>query len=339
MKDFKPQNILVIDFGQMGDIVLSLPALRAIREKFPKAKITLAVGKSGAAVLDLANVCDEKIVVDRVALRDGNKLRSIYEMARIVRDVRRRKFDFVIDLHSLSETNLLGFISGAENRLYSRRKNRSLDFLSTFTIPFEDREKHATERYLDVLKPLGIENISPAPHLEARQSDLDFIEKLWQKEKVKGLTVGIFPGAGNESRKWKLEKFAELADFLQRNEKVNVAIFPGPEERAMIPEIRAKFPANTLIYDKLNFFQFVAALSRLSLFISNDTGPMHLASALGTPIVLILDKRATKEFVPLVKQIEVVNNDIIDKISVEGVYAASQKMLAANRVESILARK
>ena len=106
---FDPRNILVIDFGQLGDVVLSVPALRAIRDRFRDARITVAVGKPGADIVSLSGCANSTIVVDRVALRDGPKLVSIAKILKLVKDVRRQQFDFVIDLHSLSETNLLGF--------------------------------------------------------------------------------------------------------------------------------------------------------------------------------------------------------------------------------------
>lgn len=106
---FNPRNILVIDFGQLGDVVLSLPALGAIRKRFPRARITVAVGKPGAEVVKLSGFAEETLVVDRVALRDGFTPLSIFRIFKIVKDVREKRFDFVIDLHSLSETNLLVF--------------------------------------------------------------------------------------------------------------------------------------------------------------------------------------------------------------------------------------
>src|ERR1044072_1230096 len=129
---FDPRNILVIDFGQLGDIVMSLPALRAIRERFPYARITVAVGKPGKELLGLSGYANEILEVDRVALRDGPTLISIGRILKFVSQVRRAKFDFVIDLHSYYETNLLGFFSGAPQGLSSRRSNRSLDFLANF---------------------------------------------------------------------------------------------------------------------------------------------------------------------------------------------------------------
>lgn len=337
---FNPQNILVIDFGQLGDVVLSLPALAAIRRKFPNAKITAAVGKSCATIIDLANVADEKIIVDRVELRDGAKLTSIFKVARLVQDVRARKFDFVIDLHSLRETNILGFLSGAPKRLYAERESRSLDFLSNLSPAREDKSKHATDRYLDVLKPLKIENAETRPKLFPRGEDLQKIEKLWQKRKLEGLTVGLFPGAGHPLRRWSLENFAGLADFLSRNDGLKIAVFLGPEEKNLTKEVRRIFPKETQIFDDLSLPEFVAALSHLSVFVSNDTGPAHLAAAVGIPLVVLLDGAVPENyaFMPRAGNLRAIRGKRIGEIEIEQVYDAVREMLAASRVESFIER-
>src|SRR5215203_3661375 len=107
---FDPHNILVIDFGQLGDVVMSLPALRAIRSRFPYAQITVAVGKPGGELISLSGYANEILEVDRVALRDGATLISIGRILKLVSNVRKARFDFVIDLHSYYETNILGFL-------------------------------------------------------------------------------------------------------------------------------------------------------------------------------------------------------------------------------------
>jgi ADP-heptose:LPS heptosyltransferase len=337
---FNPQNILVIDFGQLGDVVLSLPALAAIRRKFPNAKITAAVGKSCATVIDLANVADEKIIVDRVELRDGAKLTSVFKVARLVQDVRARKFDFVIDLHSLRETNILGFLSGAPKRLYAERESRSLDFLSNLRPAPEDKSKHATDRYLDVLKPLKIENLERRPKLFPRGDDLQKIEKLWQKRRLEGLVVGLFPGAGHPSRRWSLENFAGLADFLSRNDNLKIAVFLGPEEKSWANDVRRLFPKNAQILDDLSLPETVAALSRLSVFVSNDTGPAHLAAAVGIPLVVLLNDVAPENYVfmPRAMHLRGLGGKRIGEIEIEQVYDAVREMLAASRVESFIER-
>src|SRR5436305_15024651 len=103
---FDPRNILVIDFGQLGDVVLSLPALRAVREKFPLAKITVAAGKPSGEIVRMSGYADATIDVDRVAMRDSCNQLSILRILIAVKDVRQRKFDFVIYLDSFSDTDL-----------------------------------------------------------------------------------------------------------------------------------------------------------------------------------------------------------------------------------------
>jgi ADP-heptose:LPS heptosyltransferase len=98
---FDPRNILVIDFGQLGDVVMSLPALRAIRGRFPNAQITIAVGKPGKELLNLSGYANEIIEVDRVALRDGPTLIfrvprgfvvvRLHEVSRVLKELRQQE--------------------------------------------------------------------------------------------------------------------------------------------------------------------------------------------------------------------------------------------------------
>lgn len=335
-------NILVIDFGQLGDVVLSLPALAAIRSKFAKSHIAVAVGKPGAAVVELSGCADETIVVDRVRLRDGPKLLSVARIISLTRDIRKRRFDLVIDLHSLTETNLLGFFSGAPARLFARRPGRSLDFLASAHLrpPVEDRSKHAVDRYLDVLRPFGIENIWRAPRLKSRPEDDHVIEKMLLKEGLlSGDTpiVGLNPGAGHDSRRWPLERFGELAELLARNDGVRVVVFAGPEERALVREMRDVFTSSVLILDKLTIPQLAAAQARLAVFVSNDTGPMHIAAAIGTPTVVLLDRRAPDAYIPVGDGHRIVRGGVISDLTIEEVYEATRALLVAGRTATLFA--
>jgi len=250
--DFNPRNILIIDFGQLGDVVMSLPALRAIREKFPQARITVAAGTPSSQIVELSGHADEVIAVDRVALRDGFIPVSILRIYNVVKDIRRRQFDFIIDLHSFSETNLMGFLSGAPTRLFARRPGRSLDVLANFSpkppIDRNDPDQHLVDRYLDVLKPLGLDNVARTPTMTPRAEDNRAVSAFLKKARAESGTplVGLFPGAGHPGRAWPVDRWVELADFVIRNDGVRPVVFIGPEERAGAQEMRRLFPAPSL---------------------------------------------------------------------------------------------
>jgi ADP-heptose:LPS heptosyltransferase len=339
--NFNPRKILVIDFGQLGDVVLSLPALQAVRRRFPHSRLTVAVGKPGAEIVKLASTADEVLAVDRVQLRDGGKIISLLRLFRLVREMRRAKFDFVIDLHSLSETNVLGFLSGAPKRLYSRRPPRSWDFLANFEPkpPIEDdhRKRHLIDRYLDVLLPLGVKNAEREPRIKSRPDDDAAVSAMLRKAKADSGAplVGLFPGAGHPTRRWPLEKFAELADYFMRNDRLRVLLFLGPEESSIAGRLRSLFPSGTVILDKLTVPQLAAAQARLAVFVSNDTGPMHIAAAVGTPVVVVLQQRAPHTYLPIGSRHRFISRAEIADISVEEVYTAGRAILTSARSDSL----
>jgi ADP-heptose:LPS heptosyltransferase len=352
LSTFDPRNILVIDFGQLGDVILSLPALAAVRHRFPRARVTVAVGGAAAAVVEMAGVADEALSVDRVGLRDGPKHLSVWQIGKLVMEVRRRGFDFVIDLHSLSETNLLGFLSGAGRRLYARRPGRSLDYLSNFKPqpPSEDRSKHAIDRYLDVLAPLDVGEVSRVPRLAVRDEDGRAADESLRKAKAGGKSrrkgaagegfgaplVGIFPGAGHPSRRWPVERFAELAWMLERNDAVRSVIFAGPEERQLVREARPLFPPSALVLDQLTVPQLAAAAQRVSVFVSNDTGPMHIAAAVGTPVVILMQHHPMFNcYIPPGERHRVVAARTIEEIGVELAYTAARSAFTTERASSL----
>lgn len=319
-----PRKILVIHFGQMGDVVLALPSMLAIRKRFADANITLLIGRSAAAAAEPANVADELMIVDRVKMRDGGKLSAIGDILRLARDIRRRRFDLAIDLHSLSETNILAFVAGIPSRLFADRENRSLNFLSNFSPkpPREDRGEHRARSYMKVLQPLGVET-DPTPF----RYNPDSVSAAKVDELLADLSLtgrrfaAIFPGAGHASRKWPIERFAELASRLV-DEAIAPIIVLGPEEAPQRDEIAANFDERALIVDGLSIRELIALLSRAAVFVGNDSGPAHIAACSGVPVVLVIDERAPDTYLPLTDHLAVIATTTIDKIEVEDVYAA-----------------
>ena len=321
-QDFEFKNILVIHFGQLGDVVLGLPALRAIRRRFPDSKITVMSSLSTGAIIKLADVADDQIVVDRVALRDGNKFRSIAEVGRIVKDVRSRRFDFVIDLNSLYETNLLGFLSGAKHRLYENRENRSLDFLANFSVkpPLEDKSKHQTDRYLAVLEPLGVRNAGRTIRISPSDDSVAAARSVLKKHDIEDKSfIGLFIGAGHPTRRWGIDNFVELARRLAVDSRRQVLVFLGPEERDLRHGLGEKFGDAAIVVDEMPLLTFFAMLSFLDVLVTGDTGPMHLGALAGTGVVLLSEIGSVKIFRPLIDKLRVLEDRPLNEISVEQV--------------------
>jgi ADP-heptose:LPS heptosyltransferase len=329
MTDTDARNILVMILGQLGDVVLGLPAINAVRSKYPKARITVLTAKPANEILEISGIADDVITVDRAALRKGAKLWAIGQMFRLVSDIRKRNFDLVIDLHSLYETNILGFLSGAPNRLFANRENRSIDLLSNVRPrpPKEDKSQHKSVFYLNVLRPLGSDGSSENFRLPVPDSLPDDIRRLLDGLPAGKRLIGLFVGAGHPGRQWRLQKFAELAAQLKAEYEAQIVVVLGPEERPLAPQIASSFPADTFIAEGLSLSQLISLLSVLDLFISHDTGPSHLAAVLNIPMIVIMRNDYEYRFAPRGELTDYVATGPITDITVEDVLEGIRKLL------------
>lgn len=329
-----PKELLVLQFGQLGDVLLCLPALAALREHFPDARITGVTGLPPREILEMCGFFDELITVDRVALRDGRKLRAIREILSLIARVRSRHYDLVIDFHSLWETNLLGFVSPAPKRLYCRRRSRSIDFLSNFrpAPPAFDEEQHMSEAYMALLEPLGIAKPEKIGFELGKFADRRLAERFREAlgEFDPGLPlVGINIGAGNPARIWPIERYRELSAVLSDNAKV--VLFWGPEEKELFDHFKSSFASGVAHFPGMGLRELVAAFTSLDLVIGNDTGPMHLASMSGTPTLVIKGGRTDPRFEPPGALSVTVTAEDIRSISVETIAKKAFETLSLHR--------
>ena len=289
-------------------------------------------GKIPGEVVELSGVADTVFAIDRVELRDGPTLRSIGKILGICGDVRRRRFDLVVDLHSLPETNMLAFISGAPKRLLASRESRSIDRLNNYRPKpaAEDKSKHLTERYFDVLQPLGIGSQASGFTFPSNDETVSQMRQTYFAD-PEGRYVGLFPGAGHPSRCWPLDRFAELSRHLIGYD-LHPLIFLGPEEAGLGQQVTQAFPSGIRVIEGLSISQFIACAAQLSAFVTNDTGPMHLAACSGTPIVLILDQAAPLTYLPLTRQVTVVQEGPVRTIPVDRVFHAVTDILQGQQV-------
>ena len=282
-------RILLIRLSSLGDIVLTTPAIRAVRAHFPDAYIAMLVAKQSSDILRENPHLNEIITFDRLA-----KNKDTGEMLRVIRLLRERKFTLTIDLQRKFRTEMLMYFSGAAERVGKGR-------LSTIRV-LEQGNKHATAHYFDMLHAAGIPAEDQRLELFLSESErLDAAQRFEAADVNDGrLKVGFFPGAGWKLREWMPERFAAIGDRLVERFNANVLIFGGPKEAVLVQTVADLMNAQAIPFaGNLQIRELAACLEKCDLFLTNDTGPMHIAAAVGTPTVSLFGPGNHIRFQPL----------------------------------------
>ena len=270
-------KILVIRLSSMGDIILTLPALKILKTRFPHAHVDVLVK---ARYRDLLQ--SQPQVDDLLVLEEGE---GIFSLAR---RLRQRSYDLVVDLHANLRSRLLGLLLRAERTL--RVKKRPLR--RRLMVLFHRRPAprvHTVDLYLDTLRPLGVEAGREAPRLSLRPNErqeadrfLDDLGPVRQKP-----FVGLHPGARWPGKRWPAERFIETGRRLTGTYRCGILVFGGEGEEALAEEVARGLGPDGVVAAGLSLRSLMALIDRCALFITNDSGPMHLATALGVPVVAI----------------------------------------------------
>ena len=269
------QRILLIRLSSLGDIVLTTPVIRAVRSQFPAAHIAMLVGKQSADVLRENPHLDEIITFDRFA-----KDKDTGEMLRTARVLREREFTLAIDLQRKFRTEVLMYFSGAAERVGKGR-------LCTVRVS-EQGNKHATAHYFDLLRAVEIPAVDQKLELFLAASERADATQRFSAAGVTptGLKVGFFPGAGWKLREWMPERFAAIGDRLVQHFNAEVLIFGGQKESELVRTVAKLMDTRAVPFaGNLQIRELAACIEKCDLFLTNDTGPMHIAAAVGTPTV------------------------------------------------------
>jgi ADP-heptose:LPS heptosyltransferase len=297
-------HILVVKLATIGDLLLATPALRALRETYPLARIDLLVTPASAGLLDGWEVIDRVIVLDKYLFDYPQQFfkhpANLKRLQPLWRDLRDGDYDAVVLLHHLTlffgrlKHQLLMRATGARWRV--GMDNGHGWFLN---VRIEDNGfggLHEADFNLEVVAQVGARTSSrrlalPISDEERRQArELVFNETAL--EDVARPIIAMHPGSGGYStaRRWSPERFAQLADTLYRDTGGQLLLVGGPEEAALHSQIlgmmQPAMPARSLA-GKGSIKVTAAVLELADLFIGNDAGPMHLAAAVGTPTVAI----------------------------------------------------
>ena len=294
------QKILLIRLSSLGDIVLTTPAIRAVRAHSPDAYIAMLVGKQSADVLRENPHLDEIITFDRFA-----KDKDTREMLRTVRVLREHKFTLAIDLQRKFRTALLMYFSGAAERI-------GKGALCTVRVR-EQGNKHATAHYFDLLHAVGIPAVDQRLELFLAESERTDASQRFDAAGVTqtGLKVGVFPGAGWKLREWMPDRFAAIGDRLVQHFNAEVLIFGGQKESELVDTVANLMDARAVPFaGNLQVRELAACIEKCDLFLTNDTGPMHIAAAVGTPTVSLFGPGNHIRFQPIGALHQTIRHDV-----------------------------
>jgi heptosyltransferase-2 len=315
------EKILVRGVNWIGDAVMTLPALKALRKAYPESKMSLLVKPAVAAIFEKDPSVDEIILYEE-------RVQGPFGKLVLSQRLRKGHFSRAILLQNAFDAALITFLAGIPERMGYNRDGRG--FLLTKAIAFndDDRKMHHIDYYLNLLRALGIHGEKTQPWIH-----LSLEERLNARDALSGLkrpVLGINPGAAyGSAKRWLPDRFAEVADWFMKDTGGSVIIFGGKSEEGVSQEIekmvegRKSKPAwalrrqsggkgedgglldttlttriasirsedvnNSLLNlaGKTSLRELISIISECDVFLSNDSGPMHLAYAVGTPLVAL----------------------------------------------------
>ncbi len=271
-------RIVLSRMKYIGDVVLTTPIIRSVRDRFPSAHIAYLAEKEAVSLLE-GNPCLNELIPFDFSRND------VIEQIRVIRQLRRGSFDVFIDLFSNPRTALIARASGAPIRI--GRDVRGRGQLFTLKIKDDGKPKSAIEFHYQYVKPLGVEpkHWKTEITLSDQEKREAGIYLRWQNIDPDRPTVGLHPGATWPAKMWPAERFAELIDLLNAKLKVQVVVTQGPTDGEVIKEISRLSVGNAVFLNVVPLRQLAAIISHLRVYAANDSGPMHIAAAVGTKTI------------------------------------------------------
>lgn len=274
-----PERILVIKLRYFGDVLLSTPVLTRLREGFPKAHLTMLVNDGTEGVVRGHPAVDEVLVVER---------RSLACDWRLLRELRCRRFDLVIDLTDGDRSAILAMLSGAPVRLGYNSEARWRGRLYTRIIEGDRYRMHTVLYHLAATEALGLTGHIPPPTLAVDPEARSTAKRLLREAEVDPHRplVCLHPGARWWFKSWPAERFAALADLIQQETRAQTVFLGSNEERGVVSQIATAMKTlHRNLVGRTRLQEVAAVLECASLVVSNDNGPMHMAAALRVPVI------------------------------------------------------
>lgn len=279
-KDFKPKRILVVKLDHLGDVLLATPVFSNLRQAYPDAELHALTGAWSRVVLEKHPDVNKVLEYNSPTFSRAAEPASLKQTFQLYQALRYQKYDLIVELRS--DWRIVCF---ALLRVTPKRLDRAaLQVANKLGAP-QFTGTHETTRNLDVLHragiPTAIQTTSFSVATEDEKWAVDFLENLHiDRER---LLIAIHPGSPIPIKRWKPERYAELADWLVARKRAQILFVGVKDEIPIITEIQGRMRAETNnIAGKTSLTQLASILQTCNVFIGNDSGPMHLAAAVGT---------------------------------------------------------
>ena len=258
------KKILVFSFSFIGDAVLSTAVIQPLRAHFRDSHITFLVGPRAFDLFATEPNIDATLVYDNRGEHAGWKGRL-----RLIKTLRLKKFDLVVNLRD----SLTARCIGAEH----------------WGMLPGDSNRHAVTRYLEVLQRPGIDTTDAHPHLQLTEAENTAAHQFLIQADLtpERLLIGIHPGGNWEYKLWNPKNYAQVADALAEKHNAAILLFAGPNEQELQAQVANMMEVSPILVKTDDLRQLAALISICDVYIGNDTGPMHIAAAVDTPVVAL----------------------------------------------------
>lgn len=280
------KNILVIMMGGIGNMIFLTPALKALRKALPSSSFCFLLGPHGAEkAIEGSGLIDKEIVIE------PDKYKGLSGYAQLIRELKKERFTLSITSTGTNpvKSGLLCFLSGIKFR--SGENVGGKGFFYNLKIPL-DKDRHEVESNIQLIQSLGIEVKDRSLFVQRSEEDKKFARDLFVQYGLEGkLVTGIHPGSGIHQagfKRWPRERFSQLADQLSDRLEAAVMLFGGADEVELADDIKKMMHSEPIVTSgKTSLAQTAALVEKCRLFISNDSGLLHVAGAVNTPAIAI----------------------------------------------------
>ena len=275
-------NILLIQLKRIGDLILTTPAIAAVRATSPGARITLIISEECKAIAPAIRGVDRLLIMPRGLAGLGT-----------LATISRGGFDYCVDFTRNDRSALLVFLSRARKRIVSFRIKVRSKFRTRFYnefVPHRMRDMHTVDYHLALLAPLGIQNSPGAIQLELPESAITSAEQLLETHNVRRPFIIFHPGSARAEKFWDARRWSEVINHAAEHHDVDLVLTGGPSlfEQTHISDIKAKVRSGLVDFSgKTDLLTLAALIARARLLVTVDSAPMHLAAATRTPQVIL----------------------------------------------------